>query len=185
MRRFVPAQSRLQRRASALAVLVVVSLLVTLGLRGGAAALSPAAEPLEFNHGKHVSAGVQCLFCHPGGLNGPVSGLPSLQKCMGCHENVALNSEQSQHTVSILLRHWEDEIPLRWEKTYDQPDFVYFTHQPHIANGVNCENCHGDVGSMSRIREAYRINMGFCLRCHRQQAQDKVGRLESCAICHF
>jgi hypothetical protein len=74
--------------------------------------------------------------------------------------------------------------PLRWVKTYDQPDFVYFSHRPHVVAGVNCEVCHGDVSQMTVVRQAYRINMGFCLHCHRQQEPEKVERLISCATCH-
>jgi hypothetical protein len=184
MIRIVPAQRPWLRRVVAATVLILVSLLLVVSLRGGAAAVSPADEMIRFNHSKHVAASVQCLYCHPGALNGAVAGLPSLEKCMGCHRSVEISSENGQAYVDVLVRHWEEGLPLRWEKTYDQPDFVTFNHRPHIANRVNCENCHGDVGSMATVREAYRINMGFCLHCHRRQPAEKVLRLESCATCH-
>ena len=76
--------------------------------------------------------------------NGPVATLPSLAKCVGCHRNVQVTSDEGQASVDVLMQHWDEGVPLRWEKTYEQPDFVYFTHRPHIAAGVNCEDCHGD-----------------------------------------
>ena len=171
-------------RLCALAVLMVLSAALVFVLQDRATATTTADEMLKFNHQKHVAAGAECVFCHPGVINGPVAGLPSLAKCVGCHQNVQVTSEEGQANVDILMQHWEENIPLRWEKTHDQPDFVYFSHQPHLAAGVNCENCHGDVSQMTMARPAYRINMGFCLHCHRQQSPEKVTRLESCSTCH-
>ncbi|MCP4542683.1 MAG: cytochrome c3 family protein [Chloroflexi bacterium] len=171
-------------RLCALAVLMVLSVVLVFVLQDRATATSTDNEMLKFNHQKHVAAGTECVFCHPGTINGPVATLPSLAKCMGCHQNVQVTNKEGQANVDILMRHWEENIPLRWEKTHDQPDFVYFTHQPHIAAEVNCENCHGDVSQKTVAYPAYRINMGFCLNCHRQQSPEKVTRLESCSTCH-
>jgi hypothetical protein len=140
-------------------------------------------EPLTFNHQVHVSAGAQCVFCHPGTLYGAVASIPSTAKCMGCHANVQVR-EEAQPTVDIVVRHWQDGLPLRWVKTFDLPDFVYFSHRPHISAGVACESCHGDVGGMAVLEQTIRFNMGFCLGCHRDQAPEKVKRLETCSTCH-
>jgi hypothetical protein len=166
--------------------LVLSSLVLLLALvwLNRVSASDPADESIKFNHKKHLAAGVPCIFCHSNALNGPVAGLPSLNKCVGCHQNIEVTSEKGQLDVGILMAHWEAGEPLRWVKTYDQPDFVYFSHRPHIAAGVNCENCHGDVSGMEVVRPAYRINMGFCLECHNKQALEKKERLTSCATCH-
>jgi hypothetical protein len=140
-------------------------------------------ETLAFNHRVHVAAGAQCVFCHPGVLYGPVAGLPSTAKCIGCHASVQIRPE-AQASVDVLLQHWEEGRPLLWVKTFDQPDFVYFSHRPHIAAGVACESCHGNVAGMARLEQTIRHNMGFCLGCHRNQAPEKVKRLEACSTCH-
>ncbi len=187
MRKIRPIQSgsrRFSRQMVVVIALACVFVLLIVALRGQAAAESPTDEILKFNHQKHVAAGVQCVFCHPGALNGPVATVPSVAKCVGCHQNVEVSGEEGQANVAILMNHWEEGVPLRWEKTHDQPDFVYFTHQPHIAAGVNCENCHGDVSQKTVARPSYRINMGFCLDCHREQSPEKVTRLVGCANCH-
>jgi hypothetical protein len=195
------AQRRLRQRMIFALLLLLLSVLVFIILQGRAGdglladvaiAKSPADETIRFNHQKHVAAGAQCIFCHPGVLDGPVATLPSLAKCVGCHQNIQVTSGEGEVTVAnsgqagvdILMRHWEEGIPLRWEKTHDQPDFVYFTHQPHVTAGVNCESCHGDVGQKTVARPAYRINMGFCLHCHRKQSPQKTSRLVSCSTCH-
>jgi hypothetical protein len=140
---------------------------------------------IQFNHKKHVDAGAQCLFCHPGGLTGKVSGIPSTQKCLGCHRNIQVTSEAGQAEVDKLFHAWETQEPLLWPKVVDMPDFVYFAHFPHINAGKNCERCHGDVSSMAVAVEAYRINMGFCLKnCHRHQEPAKRERLMNCVTCH-
>ncbi len=65
---------------------------------------------------------------------------------------------------------------MEWVKVVDEPDFVRFNHRPHIAAGVACESCHGDVSSMSYAQEVYNLNMGFCLSCHRAQDPAIVAR---------
>jgi hypothetical protein len=102
---------------------------------------------------------------------------------MGCHANVQVR-EAAQPSVDVVVQHWESDQPLQWVKTFDLPDFVYFSHQPHIAAGVACESCHGDVENRVVLEQTTRFNMGFCLGCHRDQTPDKVKRLESCSTCH-
>ena len=186
-----PALSRLHWLRWVLLVTLVAAVLAVVGLawplisgQGRASAETPAEDSLRFTHQKHVAAGVPCVFCHPGVLHSPVAGIPSLAKCAGCHQNIQVTSAEGQAQVDILMEHWDKGVPLRWAKVNDQPDFVGFTHRPHIAAGVYCEACHGEVGKMAMARPAYRINMGFCLACHTQQAAEKQDRLTSCATCH-
>ena len=154
-------------------------------LQNRATAESTSDETIDFNHKKHLDSGVQCLFCHPGALNGMVASIPSVQKCVGCHQNIQVTSEEGQATVDQLMRLWEEGRPLRWPKVTDLPDFVYFSHRPHIAAGKNCEDCHGDVSQMTMARPAHRINMGFCLQnCHRHEVPEVRERLMDCATCH-
>lgn len=175
---------RLKRSWIVAAALFLFALTVLfVAWRSQAAAESPN-ESIQFNHQKHLAADVPCLFCHPGVLNGAVATIPSVQKCIGCHSNVEGTSAEGKKDVELLLQLWEEGQPLRWEKVYDQPDFVSFNHRPHIAAGVNCENCHGNVQQMAMARQAYRINMGFCLYCHQKQSADKVTYLKSCSTCH-
>lgn len=179
-----PGRFRWLRWALGALLVTAVLTLLALAWRGQAAAGTPVEDMLQFNHRKHIAAGAPCLFCHAGARNGPAAGIPSLAKCMGCHQNVQVSSLEGQAQVNILLEHWEKGLPLRWPKINDQPDFVYFSHRPHIAAGVACESCHGNVAEMTMARPAYRINMGFCLACHTQQGAEKQSRLTSCATCH-
>lgn len=151
----------------------------------GPFARASTEDSIRFNHQKHLAAEVPCVFCHPGVLDGPVAGIPSLAKCVGCHQNIQVETEKGQADIERLLTLWDEGKPLRWPKVYDLPDFVYFAHRPHIAAGKSCENCHGDMSQMTIARQAFRINMGFCLQnCHRHQDAIKRERLMACATCH-
>ena len=174
-----------RRRAFALALPLILLGLLVLALQSSATAETPRDTTLKFNHEKHLAAGVPCLFCHPGAINGAVATVPSVRKCVGCHENIQVTSPEGRATVEQLMQLWQEGRPLVWPKIVDLPDFVYFNHRPHLAAGKNCERCHGDVSQMTMARPAYRINMGFCLQnCHRHEEAEKRERLMDCATCH-
>ena len=66
-----------------------------------------------------------------------------------------------------------------------QPDFVHFNHRPHVAAGVACETCHGDMTKETVAQAIPRQNMGWCLDCHSKQAPEKWTRLSDCSTCHY
>ncbi len=169
--------------ALGLAAFVVIAV-IGLGLFFGARSYAAPPQPLVFQHSKHVAAGVNCLFCHPGAQTGAVAGVPSTAKCMGCHVAVQPKDARDQPDIDRLVKMWEARQPIQWVKVFEQPDFVHFNHRPHIAQGVACETCHGDVSKMGYARP-YNLNMGFCLNCHRKQAPEKVARLLDCGTCHY
>jgi hypothetical protein len=168
--------------------LAAVLMLVAGGAVAGVVFLSRAyaapPQPLPYQHSKHLAAGATCLYCHPGADSGAVAGLPSLAKCMGCHVAVVPQDPKDQPNIDKLIQQWESGQPIQWIKINDQPDFVQFNHRPHVAAGVACESCHGDVSQMG-TPHAYNLNMGFCLDCHRRQSPDKMTRLIDCATCHY
>lgn len=178
---------KLRRRWVLPAVLIVVVLAGALVVGGAVLlprALAAPAQPLPFQHNKHVAAGVQCIFCHPGVQTSAVAGLPSLNKCMGCHASIMPKDPRDQADANKLIKQWESGQPIRWVRVFEQPDFVHFNHRPHIAAGVACESCHGDIANMG-YAQPYNLNMGFCLNCHRKQSPEKVTKLISCETCHY
>ena len=56
---------------------------------------------------------------------------------------------------------------LEWTRVHDLPDFVYFDHSIHVNKGVGCETCHGRVDQMPLMWQASRLQMSWCLDCHR------------------
>jgi hypothetical protein len=152
-------------------VVIVILVLLNLGK-------SPP-QPLAFNHKVHIDNNVQCLFCHTGANRGPSATIPTLAKCQGCHQQINPDSE----VLIELGGYFERQQPIEWVPVAILPDFVYFSHQPHLAAGVNCEECHGDVGTMG-IAKKQKMEMGWCLTCHRERGGDRVQKLTDCANCH-
>jgi hypothetical protein len=57
--------------------------------------------------------------------------------------------------------------PLQWSRVNDLPDFVYFNHSIHIAKGVGCSTCHGELDKMPITWRTQTLYMKWCLKCHR------------------
>jgi hypothetical protein len=163
----------------------LIALLIIAGIAGGiylsrTQALAAPEQPIAFSHQTHTQAGVQCLYCHPGALRSQVAGIPSVQKCMGCHTIIATDSP----TIQVVAGYWERQEPIPWVRVNVQPDFVFFSHQAHLGASLNCETCHGDVGQMDVVQPVVKMDMGWCLNCHLEQPQVKIARLADCLACH-
>jgi hypothetical protein len=77
---------------------------------------------------------------------------------------------------------------IEWVPVAQVPDFVHFIHRPHIAAGLNCENCHGDISNVGIAVNPQTMNMGWCLNCHRERAGNdaaKLTKLTDCGTCHY
>ncbi len=136
-------------------------------------------QPIAFNHEIMVQAGVPCLFCHTDAMRSPDAGMPSVEKCMGCHQTIVTNAPEIQK----LAGYWQRGQPIEWVRINQLPRFVYFSHEVHVVGaGLNCERCHGDVGHMTETYAPIKMTMGFCLSCHEQQPN--ASQLMDCVTCH-
>ena len=143
-------------------------------------------QPIQFTHKLHVGLGVQCLYCHPGALRGPSPGLPTQTKCWGCHQQIAKTNTSPK--LAVLKDYVLNNKPIEWVPVAQVPDFVHYNHRPHIAAGLNCEDCHGDLSKMEIYENPQVLNMGWCINCHKQQAgedEEKLIKLTDCGTCHY
>lgn len=125
----------------------------------------PWDQPVEFDHRHHFrDDGIECLYCHSSAERSASAGIPTTDVCMGCHAQVWNNSP----LLEVVRRSYFSGTPINWKRVHDLPDFVYFNHSVHVTQGIACENCHGDVGSMARVVQVQPLTMGWCLDCHRQ-----------------
>ena len=164
-------------------VVVVVLLGMVVGYWANAAfypGTSPE-QPIAFSHKLHAGEENQipCMYCHTQARRSISAGVPSVSKCMGCHNEVA--TEQPQ--IRSLLSYYENKEPIPWIKVHDLPDFVHFTHKRHVLAGIKCQTCHGPVETMERIRltSVAPMEMGMCLNCHKQ---NEVEHGLDCWTCH-
>lgn len=161
----------------AVAGLVIVVIIVILLISSSTDAAYE--QPIAYSHAKHAGEyQIQCQYCHTSVAKGPVAGVPSVEKCMGCHQYVAVESPE----IVKLTEHWENNEPIPWVRVNTQPSFVYFNHSSHVAASVTCGACHGDVASMDVVEPVVDMSMGFCLDCHAEQ--ENKDALWDCAVCH-
>lgn len=139
---------------------------------------TPARHGPAFSHVTHAGKlSIDCRYCHIYAEEGAHAGIPSAHICMGCHRQVPVDSLQPVRDA------YETSKPLIFERDYDVPDFVYFRHDAHLAAGVDCAKCHGDVASMQRVRMHRRQTMSWCIDCHREGHAGIKGTT-NCSGCH-
>lgn len=124
----------------------------------------PIAQPIPFDHRHHVADdGIDCRYCHSTVERAATAGMPSTERCLGCHSQIWNDSP----LLKPVLDSWFAAQPIRWRRVNSVPDFVYFDHSIHVSRGVGCETCHGRVDRMARVYQAVPLTMGWCIDCHR------------------
>ena len=166
-------------------VLVIIVILIISGGAGWGFYQTqlPPEQPIEFPHNRHVGLGVQCLYCHPGAWKGASAGLPTQSKCWGCHQQIEKESPELDKLKTFI----ESGTQIPWVPVAIMPDYVQFMHRPHIASGLNCETCHGDISQMTVAEPQDGMNMGWCLTCHIEKADEDealLTKLTDCTTCH-
>ena len=121
-------------------------------------------QPVPFSHEHHVAGlGIDCRFCHTSVEVSATAGLPPTYTCMTCHSQIWTNAAVLAPVRDSLA----NDKPIVWNRVNDLPDYVYFNHSIHIAKGVGCSSCHGEVDRMALTYKAKTLTMQFCLDCHR------------------
>jgi mono/diheme cytochrome c family protein len=161
------------------------------------------AQPIFFNHVIHAgSFSIPCQHCHVNARRGAAAGLPSVQRCMGCH---AIIGAVDNPEIRKIHDYWNRRQPIPWVRVFKVPEFTYFTHKPHVRAGVECQTCHGPIERMPRVgadrlghfipddlinlvrtRPIVRpLSMGWCIDCHRDQNAKKGTKAPlDCVTCH-
>lgn len=125
-------------------------------------------QPVPFSHEHHVGQlGLDCRYCHSEVEKSPVASLPPTHTCMTCHSQLYTSAAMLAPVRESLA----EGMPIHWNRVYRLPDYVYFDHHVHIANGVGCTTCHGQVDTMPLVRQAVPLRMAWCLECHRDPAR--------------
>jgi hypothetical protein len=137
-------------------------------------------QPIAFPHDRHAGdLQIDCQYCHFSAERSMNAGIPPVATCWGCHQFVPGSENPDQ--VQILAGYAQRQEPIPWNRIYSVPDHVQFPHMRHIAAGVDCANCHGNVAQMGVIQEVNQtLSMGWCVGCH---IENEASR--DCTVCHY
>jgi len=120
-------------------------------------------QPIHYSHKIHAGDNqIECQYCHSSANKSKHSGIPSLNVCMNCHENIAEYNGDEDLEKGYTRDFYTNEIkklykavgwdensqsytgetePVKWVRIHNLPDFVYFSHAQHVSvAGVDCQN---------------------------------------------
>jgi len=155
-------------------------------------------QPIFFSHVIHAgSFQIACQYCHAGARRSSAAGLPSVERCMGCHKIIAA---QGNPEVQKLHEYWNKKEPIPWVRIFKIPEHAQFPHKPHVQAGVQCQTCHGRIEAMERVNAQTgqnpindlqnlagmpaappKLTMGWCIECHRSVNAQGVGAVQKVA----
>ncbi len=159
-------------------------------------------QPIFFNHVIHAgSFQIPCQYCHADARRSEYAGLPSIERCMGCHKIIGASDNPE---IAKIRSYSERATSIPWVRVFKLPEFVFFTHKPHIRVGLQCQTCHGPVERMRVVGAAtgpaltndfanlfgFRpssrpLTMGWCVECHRaENAKHQRKAPTDCYTCH-
>jgi hypothetical protein len=184
---------------------VLLAVLIFLGVSSWSrqpAAAKPSVQPINFPHNVHVQTyKLDCQYCHSDARRSEYAGLPSVQRCLGCHKITAADKPEIQKLAQYAARN----EPIPWVRVFKVPEFTYFPHKAHVRGGVACQTCHGPVETMTTAAAgatgprlvndllhvaglrpaAPALSMGWCIDCHRKENAARGMRAPlDCVTCH-
>lgn len=137
---------------------------------------TPPAQPIPYSHQMHLAIGLECGMCHSNPEPGNLMTFPATSTCMSCHDTVATKKPSIQKLASFAKS--GEAIP--WVRVYAVTPGVNWTHRKHIAAGIKCETCHGQVAEMAAMSQVTSVtSMGVCINCHKLHDAPTV-----CQTCH-
>jgi hypothetical protein len=151
---------------------------------------SQKKQPVDFNHAFHVTeVDDGCESCHFFRQDGTFSGVPKLEQCIDCHEEIqGIDPEEIKFVEEYVSK--GREVP--WLIYSKQPDCVFFSHAAHIKGAdMECVTCHGHIGESESLKvyEENRITgysrdiWGKSIGGFKKNTWDRM-KMDDCAECH-
>jgi Cytochrome c7 and related cytochrome c/Class III cytochrome C family len=187
--------------AAAVVLLAVLMFFAVSSWSRQPAAAKASVQPIEFPHNVHVQTyKIDCQYCHSDARRSEYAGLPSVERCMGCHKVTAADKPEIKKLAEFAAK----REPIPWVRVFKVPEFTYFPHKPHVRAEVQCQTCHGAVETMTTVGATTGpslvndmlnlvglrsvpppLTMGWCIDCHRQQnATTGTHAPLDCVTCH-
>jgi hypothetical protein len=137
---------------------------------------TPPEQPLPYSHKTHLALGMECTGCHINPEPGSLMTFPATSTCMSCHDTVATNKPAIRKLASLA----KSGQPIAWVRVYKVTPGVNWTHRKHVAAGIPCETCHGQLADIPTMSQATSVtSMGVCINCHKLHNAPTV-----CQTCH-
>ncbi len=138
--------------------------------------LIAAEQPIPFSHKQHAGAlKLACKTCHrQPDPDGPMT-LPAEAICASCHAQTP--SEKT--TLQRLQVFLKEKRNIPWQRVYELPTYVFWSHTAHRNAGATCEKCHGPVAEREVLTAEINHKMADCIACHRASKAPT-----DCAYCH-
>ncbi|MGA9178224.1 MAG: menaquinone reductase multiheme cytochrome c subunit QrcA [Desulfobacterales bacterium] len=151
---------------------------------------SKKKQPIDFNHSFHVAeVDNGCESCHFFRTDGTFSGVPKLEQCIDCHEEIqGIDPDEIKFVEEYVSK--KREVP--WLIYAKQPDCVFFSHAAHIKGAdMECVTCHGHIGESESLKvyEENRITgysrdiWGKNIAGFKENSWDRM-KMDDCAECH-
>lgn len=122
-------------------------------------------QPVPFSHMHHVGQlGIDCRYCHNSVEVAGYAGIPPTKVCMNCHQQIWTGAE----LLEPVRESYKLDKPIVWNRVHNLPHYAYFNHSIHIAKGVGCVECHGQVDQMALTFQTKTLLMEWCVKCHRE-----------------
>jgi len=121
-------------------------------------------QPVPFSHQHHAGElGIDCRYCHTSVETAAFAGIPSTEICMNCHQQIWVGSP----VLAPVRDSYRTGDSIPWQRVHKLPGFTYFDHSIHVAKGVGCVECHGQVDKMPLTWQTRSLLMEWCVDCHR------------------
>jgi mono/diheme cytochrome c family protein len=159
-------------------------------------------QPIFFSHLIHAgSFKIDCQYCHADARRSEYAGLPSVERCLGCHRVIGA---QDNPEIAKIRGFAERGQAIPWVRIFKVPEFTHFPHKPHIRAGLACQGCHGPIERMRVVGARTGphllddltrlvglkpapppLSMGWCVECHRTQNATRGTQAPlDCVACH-
>lgn len=155
-------------------VFLAAALGVILWVNSVRAGASPP-QPLNFSHRAHVEKQIDCSFCHGYYDSHAAAGIPPLSLCVSCHSGIELDDPNARKIFDYASQ--GREIP--WVRLYELPGYNVFSHKWHVRAGIECRECHGNIGESERPVRHMKYKMAWCVDCHTEKQAST-----DCLTCH-
>jgi len=131
-------------------------------------------QPVKYSHKLHAGQyNIDCQYCHTGVQESKSATIPSTNVCMNCHNYIQEGPKYGSKEIKKVVESYENNEPIDWVRIHNLPDHVYFNHAQHVNVGnLECQECHGQVQNMEVVHQHAKLEMGWCINCHREKNID-------------